>query len=153
MVTVIEDSYNTFYKLKFPIYSALFYTYHNCVSGNMGRRKKSRQGKLCSCTKNAIIKSHSYFKRQMSKTTASSSKGSLIKQVSEALIISEVSVTGEQWKKCVDHCVEIENYYRESEKIQDAIDPVVINFESDSSEESSESDNSSSTDCYYSDSD
>ena len=51
------------------------------------------------------------------------------------------NVTPEKWKKCCDHVIDIENYYEKTERIMQAIEPVIIHLDSDmeSSDEESES--------------
>ena len=57
------------------------------------------------------------------------------------------SITPEKWKKCCDHVIELENYYTKSERITQAIEPVIIHLDSDvessdNDEEESENENS-----------
>ena len=58
------------------------------------------------------------------------------------------SITPEKWKKCCDHVIELENYYAKSERITEAIEPVIIHLDSDvessGDEEESESENEDS---------
>lgn len=55
------------------------------------------------------------------------------------------SVTPEKWKKCCDHVIEIENYYEKSERILQAIEPVVIHLDSDMESSDSEEESDSET--------
>lgn len=46
------------------------------------------------------------------------------------------SITPEDWRKCVQHTIGIEESYRKAMHILDDIDPVIINLDSDTSSDS-----------------
>ena len=41
------------------------------------------------------------------------------------------SITPEKWKKCCEHVIKIEDYYQKTERIMQAIEPVIIHLDSD----------------------
>lgn len=55
------------------------------------------------------------------------------------------SIHAAAWKKCCEHVVKLEDFYRETEHIIDDIEPVIIHLDSEDSEESDESEDEDDT--------
>ena len=71
--------------------------------------------------------------------TCVASKNSTFKLSDVKSLVNESldNVRPEDWKKCVEHVIEIEGKYRNSMKIMDEIDPVIIRLGDDSDSDNS----------------